>query len=268
MKIKTLYDGTDIPVLGLGTGRIDPYGGDDQRAIEAIRTAIGLGITHIDTAESYGNGHSELLIGEAIQDLNRDGLFITTKVSAPHLTYRGVLEAISMSLKRLGTSWVDLYLIHSPNPEIPIAETFRALNELVADGRVRYVGVSNFDVEQTEAAQAVSNIPLATNQVYYSLAHRDPERDGVLDQCRRHNMLLTAYTPLEVGKLLSDPLVQQVAQHRGVTPTQVALAWLIHQPDVITIPASSRPEHVEEFAGAFDLELTGDDLRILEGVER
>lgn len=203
MRYSQLHDGALVPVFGLGTG---DYGHDPSRVyqeLRSLRSALEMGYTLIDTAEAYGDGRSEELIGQAIDGLDRSKLFITTKVRETHLHYRDVMKAIEGSLRRLHTGYVDLYLIHAPNPAVPLEETFEALNDLVENGKTRYIGVSNFSREQMMQAYRLTKSILATNQVEYSLFSRDPEENGVLDFCQQNDVILTAYSPLEDGGLFS-----------------------------------------------------------------
>ncbi|UCH61001.1 MAG: aldo/keto reductase [Anaerolineales bacterium] len=271
MEVKKLFTGEEIPVLGLGTWRIG--GGmaadysKDKIMVEIIQQAIRLGYTHIDTAEMYGGGHTEKLLGRALQHFNRQDLFLTTKVWHSNLHYQGVLNAVEGSLKRLHTDYVDMVLIHWPSTSFPLDESLQALNELVDLGKVRYLGVSNFDLELLEQAQKYSSTQLATNQVHYNLYYRKIVRDGVLDFCQKNKILLTAYTPLERGTIINNPQVKQIATSHSATPAQVALAWLIRQPNVITIPMSANITHLQQNLGALGLELNSDDLQQLDGLE-
>jgi diketogulonate reductase-like aldo/keto reductase len=258
-----LLDGSAIPVLGLGTWT---YGGGtstdysrDQESIAMLRRLIELGYTHLDTAESYGKNHCEELVGQAIQAFDRDDLFITTKVAPEHLRERDVLKALEGSLGRLGLDYVDLYLIHWPNNSIPLEETFRGLNALLADGRVRRVGVSNFSVAQLQRAMTLCSGPVVTNQVRYNLLHREPERNGLLAFCQREGVVLTAYSPLK-DDVLRHPTVTAVARKHRVTPAQVAIQWLVRQPLVITIPKSSDLVHSQENLAALDVRLDDEDV--------
>jgi diketogulonate reductase-like aldo/keto reductase len=263
MKYVTLFDGTRLPILGLGTwslgGGMSPDYRHDEEAVRLIRHAIQLGFTHLDTAESYASGHTEELVGRALQGLNRPEVFITTKVSPSNLHYQDVFKALAGSLKRLNTDYVDLYLVHWPNRAIPLEETFQALNELVANGQVRYLGVSNFDLPLLKQAQEYAHTPILTNQVPYSLRVRDYHKNRVLPYCQESGVLLTAYSPIK-GSELDDPQVRHIAQKHAVMPAQVALAWLLHQPGVITIPQSSDRQHLAENLQAVDLELDQDDI--------
>jgi diketogulonate reductase-like aldo/keto reductase len=263
MKFETLAGGEQLPVLGLGTwaigGRSLPDNSRDPEMIKMIRYAIELGYTHIDTAEAYAAGHTEELVGQAIQDLDRKKLFITTKVSPGHLRYKSVLQALQSSLKRLRTGYVDLYLIHWPNERIALAETFRALNELVEQRLVRYVGVSNFNLRQLQEAQQLSQTPIVTNQVPYNLREREYLRNGVIAYCQQNGILVTGYSPVK-GDILRNAVLLQVAQKYQATPAQVAIHWLIRQKKVITIPKSSNQAHLVENLGALDLQLAEEDV--------
>lgn len=266
MKYARIYNGEAIPVLGLGTweigGGMSPNRSRDAQAIQALHAAIEIGYTHIDTAEAYGGGHTEELVGEVLASYVRESFFVTTKVSPSHLRYRDVLRALEGSLKRLRMDYVDLYLIHWPNSRIPLEETFRALNQLVENGSVRHLGVSNFSLEQLRKAQALSATPVITNQVPYSVRDREYARNGVLAYCQKNDILLTAYSPLKRG-VLNDLTVCGIAGRHGATPAQVALSWLIRQPNVITIPKSSNRERLEENFAALDLELTAEEMEEL-----
>lgn len=267
MRYEQLPDGDKIPVLGLGTwnmgGGMRANYNKDIETIEIIQTAIRLGYTHIDTAEIYGNGHTEELVGQAIKGLERRHLFITTKVSPSNLKYQDVWIALEGSLKRLGTDYVDLYLIHWLNHQIPLEETFRALNELVERGMVHYLGVSNFDLEHLKKSQKLSATPIVTNQVPYSLKGRSYDNNGIIQYCQETGCLITAYSPLK-GGVLSDSVVRRIAKQNGATPAQVALSWLIRQPKVITIPKSANPKRLQENLGALDLHLTEEDVEKLD----
>lgn len=269
MRTVTMLDGEQLPVLGLGTWT---YGGGntadysrDEESIAMLRRLIEMGYTHLDTAESYGKNHCEELVGQAIKAFDRSQVFITTKVSPEHLRYADVHKAIEGSLRRLDTDYVDLYLIHWPSRDIPLEETFRALNELVAGGRVRRLGVSNFDVPLLQRAMDLADSPIITNQVRYNLLHRAPETSGLLDFCQRERVLLTAYSPLK-DDVLSHPVVKEVAAAHNATPAQVAINWLVRQPYVITIPKSSDLAHAQENLDALDLTLSEDEVARLDAI--
>jgi diketogulonate reductase-like aldo/keto reductase len=270
-KFKILSGGEKIATLGLGTWKIGggttaDYSQDD-RAVEVIREAIELGYTHIDTAEMYGAGHTEELIGRAIRGFDRQDLFITSKVWDTHLRYDEVLQACTKSLKRLGTGYLDLYLIHWPNIHIPLRETFKALNELVRRGWVRHLGVSNFNLEQLKRAQLRSDYPIVTNQVPYNLYDRKYVAMGMLKYCQDNDVLLTAHSPIERGIVLDHPDLRKIAGDHDAAPAQVALNWLVRQPQVIAIPMSMNIDHLKANLGALELELREDEIKLLDHID-
>jgi diketogulonate reductase-like aldo/keto reductase len=250
MRYETLQD-LSIPKIGVGTWRIGGEGSPDPArdaiSLSALRSALELGYTHFDTAEGYAAGHAEELLGQAIRSSGRSraALFLTSKVSPEHLGYADVLRSCANSLRRLDMEYLDLYLIHWPGRGIPLADTFRALNQLVADGRVRRLGVSNFNLKLLEEAVALSETPLLTDQVSYSLPDRTYIDNGVLAYCQANDILLTAYSPVKTRRL---------------TPQQIALAWLVRQPRVISIPMSFNPQHQAENLAAADIVLTESEL--------
>lgn len=271
MKYETLYNGEKIPRLGLGTwkmgGGMTPEPSQDQEVIRVLRAAIEMGYTHIDTSEMYGGGHTEELIGQAIKSFRREEVFIATKAWDTHLRSEQILRACEDSLKRLDLDFIDLYMVHWPNPEVPLEETFDALNTLIEQGKVRHLGAGNFNLSLLRKAQALSNTPLATDQVPYSLRTRKYVRNGVLDFCRENNILLTAYSPIERGSLVDDPQIRYIAQKYGATPAQISLAWLVRQPKVIAIPMSMSIEHLRSNLEALDIELFPDDIERLDQIE-
>ncbi len=250
-----------IPKIGFGTwtigGENNAETAQDARSLAALRSALELGYTAFDTAEMYAAGHAEELLGQAIRTarLNREALFITSKVSPEHLGYEQVLRSCETSLRRLGMDYVDLYLIHWPRRGMNLVEAFRALNKLVTDGKARHLGVSNFDLKLLEKSVALSETPLLTNQVSYSLPDRTYAKNGVLAYCQANDILLTAYSPVKRRFIRGNRPLQALAKQRGATPQQIALAWLVRQPRVITIPMSFNPQHQAENLAAADMEL-------------
>ncbi len=269
MKHETLFNNESVQKIGFGTWRIGgasmPNPSLDQRSLTALRSALDLGYTHFDTAEIYGGGHSEELLGQAVREsgLKRETLFITSKVTPSHLRFDAVLRACEDSLRRLGMDYLDLYLIHWSSASIPLEETFRALNQLVADGKVKHLGVSNFDLAELKKSQALAATPIVTNQAPYSLADRSYVKNGVLAYCQAHNILLTAYSPVKEGRITISSRLQLIADAHAATPYQIALAWLINQPKVITIPMSFNPQHQAENLNAADIELTEAEMEAL-----
>jgi len=270
MKYETLHN-TSIPKIGFGCWTIGGEGtanpADDGRSLAALRSAIELGYRHFDTAEYYAAGHSEELLGQAVREsgLPREDFFITSKVSQEHLNYDGVLRACANSLRRLGMDSLDLYLIHWPTREMNLPETFRALNQLVREGRVRHLGVSNFNLKLLKEAQSVSETPLLTNQVPYSIPDRSYVKNGVLAYCQQNDILLTAYSPVK-SRFFKGQKLADFARAKGSTPFQVGLAWLVQQPRVIAIPTSFNPQHQAENLAALDLMLSEEDMSALDGM--
>ena len=248
-----------IPVLGLGTWGVGGFSAksteDDDLAVAALRLGLDLGMRFIDTAEIYARGHSEEVVGKAIVN-QRDSVFLATKVSAENLSYDSVLKACNASLKRLETEYIDLYQVHWPNSRIPISETMKAMERLVKDGKIRYVGVSNFSVKQTkEAQEALSNLELVSNQVEYSLTERSIE-NGLLPYADKEEITIIAYSPLERGLISTRTsgdrwgLIDAIASKYQKTRNQVALNWLVEKSPVVAIPKAVNPQHLHENVGA------------------
>lgn len=255
-------------MLGLGTwrmgGQLWPDFSQDKKYVNAIRYAIKKGITHIDTAEVYGRGHAEELVSSAIRGFDRKKLFITTKVSPHHLSHEKVLKACKGSLKRLKVNYIDLYLIHWPNPLASMKNVMAAFDHLVKEGKVRHIGVSNFSLSQLQNTQKYTKNKIVTNQMHYSLLHRGPENE-LLDYCRQNDIILTAYSPLAEGNLADKKYeaLENLAQKYGKTPPQVALRWLIEKPNVIVIPKASSEKHIDELLGSLGWKLSPKDQEYL-----
>jgi len=268
MKYETI-SALQIPKIGFGTWQIG--GGShpdrtlDSKSLAALYSALELGYTHFDTAEGYASGHAEELIAQAVREsgVKREKLFITTKVSPEHLHYDSVLKSCEGSLRRLDTDYLDLYLIHWPGHGIPLKETFRALNQLVHEGKVRHLGVSNFNLRLLKEARAESEIPLLTDQVPYRLPDHSYVKNGVLEYCQQNNILLTAYSPVKFRNLPVNKTLQSIADAHSATSFQIALAWLVAQPRVITIPMSFDPQHQKENIEAADIELASTEIEQL-----
>lgn len=262
-----------VPAIGLGTwemgGRMEPDFSRDMHWIEIIRKGIELGLTHIDTAEMYGNGHTEEIVGEAIRDIPRNVLFITSKVWATNLEYEKLLKACEKSLKRLKTDYLDLYLIHFPNPNIPIEESMAAMNRLVEQKMVKQIGVSNFNRWEMEEAIKHSSYPVVANQIEYSLLARNKgtyvngAEKEIIPFCRNNQITIIAWRPLgkEKFSLLSGhPLMNELALQYNASAAQIALAWLIAQEGIITIPKTGNLQHLQENVEAMNLVLAKEDL--------
>jgi diketogulonate reductase-like aldo/keto reductase len=262
---KTLRNGFSLPVYGLGTSRMGMERAHDSKDIAAIKDAIEHGVTHIDTASLYADGHVEELLGQAIASYAREKLQIVSKVKRDDLRYEDTLRSCDESLARLNTPYLDVLLMHRYDPAYPLKETLKALSELVEMGKVRHIGVSNFNTEHLKEAQSLSKYPIVCNQVHYNLKFREPEREGLLEYCQKQDVLLVAYRPIQRGMLIENPppILEELSKKYGKTPTQVALNWLMAQPAVTAISKTSTREHLEENLGALGWELEHSDIERL-----
>lgn len=260
------WTGRPVPVIGQGTWKMGDARG--ERADEAAALALGLelGMTHIDTAEMYGGGGAERVIAEVLRGRRREEIFLVSKVLPDNASRAGTKRACEQSLRRLGTDHLDLYLLHWPG-RVPIGETMAAMEELVAEGKIRHLGVSNFDVEELrEAMAALSRERLACDQVLYNVGQRGIERD-LLPLCADAGIAVVGYTPFgNWPRRGSDGLaaLESVAARHGASPQQVALAFLTRQPHVFAIPKAGSPEHVRANAAAGDLTLGADDIAAID----
>ena len=263
MELKELRTtGVMLPEIGLGTHNYNVCPGPLRKGVEA-------GAFLIDTAEAYG---TEEVVGQVAKG-QRESVFIATKVSETNLMYDQVITAANNSLSRLGTDYIDLYQVHGPDPSVPMKETMRAMEVLVQEGKVRYIGVSNFTADQMKEAQDVLNRNMiVSNQMRYNLADREIE-DSILPYCQENGITVLAYTPLHKGMLssLSFPfwrtramsVLREIASEIGKTPAQVALNWCTSKPNVIAIPKSTREERIMEFCGASGWRLTPEHIELL-----
>jgi diketogulonate reductase-like aldo/keto reductase len=248
-----LRSGAAMPALGLGTWRMGERRNRREQEIAALKTGIELGVTLIDTAEMYGEGEAEKIVGDAIAG-QRERLFLVSKVYPQNANRRGTVAACKRSLKRLATDHLDLYLLHWRG-DVPLAETVAAFRALQDDGSIRAWGVSNFDRGDIEELLAVpGGDECAANQVLYNLNARGIEWD-LVPLCRRARIALMAYSPLDQGRLLSERALQSIAAQIGATPAQVALAWLLQQRDVAAIPKAVDIAHVHDNLFAAKLRL-------------
>ena len=252
---KTLPSGAELPALGLGT-----YDLDDDQTAESVRAALDAGYAHIDTAEGY---HNEAVIGDVLAEYDRDDVFLTSKVLAKNLNYESVIESCEASLDRLGTDYLDLYLIHWPNPAISLRETLRAMAELRERGLVRDVGVSNFSAYQLSCAHHVSDVPIAVNQIEF---HPWFQRSDLVDYCRESDTVIEAAAPLARADVFGDEVVAELAEKYGKTPAQVVLRWAVDS-GVVPLPRSSTPDHVRANAD-LDWELDAADRRRIDERDR
>lgn len=256
----------DVPVIGMGTWMIEGRTKDaDKRAIDAMRLGIDLGMTHIDTAEMYGHGRAEELVAEALNG-HRESVFLASKVLPTNASYNGTLEACKRSLKRLKTDFIDLYLLHWPSSHYTIEETMRAMEKLVDEGMIKFIGVSNFSVEQLREAQhALKKYRLACNQVLYHLAYRGIEHD-LLPYCTENKIAIVGYSPFGHGNFpppqsRGGKVLDEISKKHSRTVRQVVLNFLTRDSNLYTIPKASNPDHIRENSGGSgNWQLTEEDI--------
>lgn len=265
--VKKLQNGFFMPEYGLGTwqmgGRKErDFRNDDKADIEAIKTAIDLNITHIDTAEAYADGHTETLLAEAIKGYDRSKLFIVSKVQTTHLTYERVLQSCRDSLKRLQTDYLDLYLLHGYSSDFPLKGSVQALSELKDQGLAREIGVCNFGSQHLEEAQSYTKHKIVCDQVHYNLQFREPERSGLLKYCQKNDVMLIAWRPIGKGNLLQDipDILKSMCEKYEKTPAQIAINWLISQQNVVTLSKTRDKQHLLENFGALGWHMENEDI--------
>ena len=267
---KQLACGFSLPVFGAGTwmmggGRTRDENNDDARDIEALNAALDAGLTHLDTAEMYAEGHAELLVGEVLKNRRRSDIILASKVMPANLRHDALLRSAENSLRRLGTDYLDLYFVHLPNPEIPMAETFSALQKLADQRVIRNVAVSNFSRERIEQAQQLIAHKIVGAQVHYNLIFREAAVSGVLEYCQQNDMMLIAWRPVQKGILTvgGTELFDRVCRKYGKTPAQTAINWLIAQPNVVTLSTMRSKEHLAENLGALGWCMEQADVELL-----
>ncbi len=265
---KKLISGFQLPVYGLGLwqmgGRETKDPSKDELEVSAIQYSIEKGVTHIDTAESYGAGHAEELLGLAIKGYDRKKLIIASKVSGHNQSYDNLMRSFDKSLKRVGTDYLDLYLLHRfPGPGIDPQDTMRALDKLVEQKAVRHIGVCNLTVERFGLLQSLTNNKLVCNQLHHNVQYREVEHKGLLNYCQHNDVALVAWRPLQKGFLPNNELMKSMAAKYNKTPAQIAINWLISQPNVVTIAKTSRKEHLEENLGALGWHLDQADVELI-----
>jgi diketogulonate reductase-like aldo/keto reductase len=256
--------GEKVTTIGMGTWNMGNYSSPGQKAdqIRALKKGIELGINLIDTAELYARGKSEEVVAEAIRG-QRDKVFIATKVSENHLHHDDLISSCEASLRRLGVSQIDLYQVHWPSDTIPIKETMGAMEELVRAGKIRYIGVSNFDVKLTEEARAsLSRSDVVSNQVEYSLSNRGVESD-VLPYCEKEKMTLIAYSPLARGRIASSGVPKALLAKYNLTPAQAMLNWVTRSEQVVAIPKAADMGHLEQNASSVDVRMTESEYELI-----
>lgn len=252
----TLPSGDEMPISGCGTWDLD---GETVR--DSVRAALDAGYTHIDTAEGYMN---EAEIGDVLAHYDREELFLTSKVLPSNLDYESVIESCNASLDRLGTDYLDLYLIHWPNPAISLRETLHAMERLHDRGEVRNIGVSNFSAYQLSAAHHVTEVPIAVNQIEF---HPWFQRPSLVEYCRETDIVVEAAAPLARTEIFDDSTVRAVAEEYDRTPAQVVLRWAVEK-NIVVIPKSSSDDHIRENFDLFDWELAESDHKRLDELDR
>ncbi len=258
----TLPNGESVPALGQGTWQMAENASRRAQEIEALRLGVELGMTLIDTAEMYGEGAAEELVAEALAG-ERERLFLVSKVYPHNASREGVIQACERSLRRLKTDRLDLYLLHWRG-SIPLEETIAGFEELRRSGRIRHWGVSNFDVDDMEELLLVpEGGHCATNQVLYNVTRRGPEFD-LIPWLESRGMPLMAYSPIEQGRLPHGGALHSIAQRHQASPFQIALAWLLNRPGVISIPKASSVQHVRDNHRALEIRLTPEDLALID----
>ena len=261
IRTTTLPSGESVPVLGQGTWGMAEGAHPPEDEAAALNLGLDLGMTLLDTAEMYANGAAEELVGQAIAS-RRDEVFLVSKVLPSNATRRKTVAACERSLKRLKTDRIDLYLLHWRGGT-PLEETLAGFAELFRNGLIRHWGVSNFNVPDLEELVGLPNgAVVQTDQVLYNLTRRGVEYD-LLPWCHKHNLPVMAYSPIEQGRMLSHPALQEAADRHDATPAQVALAWLLRQDGLIVIPKASSLSHVQDNRAALDLQLTEEDFAVL-----
>ncbi|SLN64909.1 aldo/keto reductase [Oceanibacterium hippocampi] len=251
--------GISIPALGFGTWRLA-----GKEATHLVRSALEIGYRHIDTAQMYGN-EAEVGRGIAESGIARDDIWLTTKIWPDNFADGVFQKAAAERLALLKQPYVDLLLLHWPNAEIPLAQTIRALNEVLASGLARHVGISNFTTRLIDEAAALSDAPLVMNQVEY---HPYLDQSAVLGTLARHDMALTAYCPIAQGKIFADPVLAEIGEKHGKNAGQIALRWLLQQDRVAAIPRTASEDHARSNFDIFDFRLSDPDMRRIHALAR
>lgn len=252
LKFKVCSNGIELPAVGQGCmgigGRFSKDISNDKEQIEALRYGIEKGLTFIDTAEVYGAGHSEELVAEVIKNC-RERIVLATKVSPEHLSYDDVLKSAEASLRRLKTDYIDLYQIHWPNPLMSIEATMQAMCKLIDSGKIKYIGVSNFNQRQLQEAQSVSRYPIVSNQVEYNFFDRSIE-DDLFSYCQETGVRIIAYSPLDQGACDYGNFIDVIAGKYNLSSSQVILNWLSLYRKVVPIPKAAKKAHIDQNATA------------------
>ncbi|KAB2911141.1 MAG: aldo/keto reductase [Hyphomicrobiaceae bacterium] len=262
MRQVALKTGEKVPVLGLGTWRMGERGSGRAAELAALRLGLDLGVRLVDTAEMYGEGGAEEIVGEAMAG-RRDDIYLVSKVYPHNASRRGAIAACERSLKRLKTDRLDLYLLHWRG-SVPLRETVEAFEALKAAGKIRQWGVSNLDgADMDELAGVPDGTACVANQVLYHLGERGIEWD-LIARCRKEKIMVMAYSPLGQGPLLRKAALRKIAGRHGCDAAAVALAWVLRQPGVVTIPKATNPAHVRANVKALEVKLDAEDLKTLD----
>lgn len=269
MKIqnKTLENGFTIPLIGKGTwmpnlGRKPRPSLNDKKFMEEIQVAIDMGISYIDTAERYMNGYRETLVGQAIKGKQREKLFLVSKVSSDNVGYKSVIESAKASIKRLQTSYLDLYLIHQFNPSIDLKETMRAMDYLIDHKLIKNIGVCDFTVKQLQEAQSYTKNKIVVNQLHFNLMYRSPEQMEVVKYCQKNDIMVIAWRPFQQNLLTPKIkiLLEEMASKYARTPFQIATAWLTSQPNIVVLTNLDNATQIEKVIDAIQVQIEQKDL--------
>lgn len=264
-----------MPAIGMGTWmtyigkKIHPSLVDDKR-IEEIKTAIDKGVSYIDTAERYINGYGETLIGKAIEKYAREKLFLVSKVSSDHLEYDNIIASAKASIKRLRSSYLDLYLIHQFNPDIPLQESMRAMDYLVEQKLIRNIGVCNFTVSQLQEAQSYTKNKIVANQLHYNLMYRGPEQAGIVAYCQKQDIMIIAWRPFQ-QELLTPKLtvlLEEMASKYNRIPSQIAAMWLLSQPNIVVLSKLNTISQIEKLSDASQVSMSDKDIALFNTSEK
>ncbi len=245
-------DDVQIPALGFGTWKLK---GED--CVEGVQDALEIGYRHIDTAQIYEN-EEKVGLGIKRSEVDRDDVFLTTKIWRTNLVFEDVLKTFEKSLDKLKMNYVDLLLIHWPNKKVPVEETIKAMEKLRSEDKVKNIGVSNFTVDLLERATEASEAPIICDQVEY---HPFLSQEKILNHCKKNNIALTSYSPLSRGKVLDNKVLKEIGKKYNKTPAQVTLRWHMQQENVIAIPKTSTPKYRKENFNIFDFELTEEEMK-------
>jgi len=270
IETKRLDSGFELPVFGFGTwaigGRVErDTENDDEADIYAIKTAIEMGITHIDTAAWYSEGHAEEIVSESIKGYDRSKLIITTKVTPMNLHYKDLINSAKQSLKRLKIDYIDVFLIHNPNPYIDIKESMAAMEFLVENKFIKFIGLSNFNVEQFNQAQKACSRLITCNHLHYNLKHRGPLLDGSINYAQTNDVMVVAWRPTQKGLFSKEPtaVIKKMCNKYCKTENQIAINWLISQKNVVTISKTRNINHLKENLGALGWSMEQSDVDLL-----